>query len=137
MIIFPPTPPILLFDGVCNLCNGVVDFILRYERAPLLKFAALQSEAGENLLREFGLPQQDPHSVILIEGGRAYRESTAALRVCRYLRAPFPLALGLLHFPQAARDPLYHLVARNRYRWFGKRAVCRLPTLQESARFLR
>lgn len=128
--------PILLFDGVCNLCNGVVDFILRYERAPLLHFAALQSEFGQSRLREFGFAQTDLNSVILIEGGRAYRESEAALRVCRYLKAPFPLALGLLHLPLGLRDPLYRVLARNRYRWFGKRVTCRLPTLEEKARFL-
>ncbi|GAB4404299.1 MAG: thiol-disulfide oxidoreductase DCC family protein [Anaerolineales bacterium] len=129
-------PPILLFDGVCNLCNGVVDFILRYERAPVLRFAALQSQAGQAWLSEFGFAQTELNSVILIEAGRAYRESEAALRVCRYLKAPFPLALGLLRLPEGLRDPLYRALARNRYRWFGKRATCRLPTPEERARFL-
>jgi predicted DCC family thiol-disulfide oxidoreductase YuxK len=130
-------PPILLFDGVCNLCNGLVRFILRHDPAPgTFKLAALQSDAGRRLLRQHGLPVDALDTFVLIEGGRAHTRSTAALRVCRSLGPPWSWLAVLLHLPRGLRDPLYDLIARHRYRWFGKRARCPVPTPETRARFL-
>lgn len=127
---------IVLFDGLCNLCNAAVDFILRRDRAGVFRFAALQSEAGRALLARHGLPDLDPGSMVLIEGGRAYQRSTAALRIARRLRFPWPLLAALLVIPVSLRDPVYGWIARNRYRLFGRRDSCRVPTDKERARFL-
>jgi predicted DCC family thiol-disulfide oxidoreductase YuxK len=130
--------PILLFDGVCNLCNAVVQFVVARDRKHAFRFAALQSEAGHRLLREHGVevPGGDPDSVVLIEGGRAYVESTAALRAARHLAFPWFLLWPWLVVPRFVRDPIYRWIARNRYRWFGKKDQCMIPTPELRARFL-
>jgi len=126
---------VLLFDGVCNLCNGAVDFVLRHERAPTLRFAALQSAAGVELLRAHGLSEA-LETMVLVEAGRASVRSTAALRAARHLRAPWSWAFALLLLPRPLRDGVYRIVARNRLRWFGERETCRVPTPELRARFL-
>ncbi len=139
--------PIVLFDGVCNLCNGAVQFIIDHERAPNLRFAALQSEIAERLLTDvFGEERSkelrttatsgDPDSVVLIEGSRGYTHSTAGLRLARHLRAPWRWLYAFIIVPAVVRDAVYRLIARNRYRWFGKAAACRVPTPELRARFL-
>ena len=147
-----PSSPVLLFDGVCSLCNGVVDFVMRHERRglPPLAFAALQSESARTLLDDRVGPERsrslraeraegghgDPGSVVLIVGDRVYERSTAALHLARYLRWPWQAArLGWV-LPRPGRDLLYEWVARHRYAWFGKKDACRIPTPEERARFL-
>lgn len=125
----------LLFDGVCNLCNGAVDFVLRHERAPTLQFAALQSVAGIELLRAHGVAPA-LETMVLVEPGRVSVRSTAALRVARHLRAPWSWAFAWLIVPRPLRDLVYRVVARNRLRWFGERETCRVPTPELRARFL-
>ncbi len=125
----------LLFDGVCNLCNGAVDFVLRHERAPTLRFAALQSAAGVELLRAHRLSEA-LETMVLVEDGRVSVQSTAALRAARHLRAPWSWAYALLILPRPLRDAVYRIVARNRLRWFGERETCRVPTPELRARFL-
>ncbi|HEX3742820.1 MAG TPA: thiol-disulfide oxidoreductase DCC family protein [Bryobacteraceae bacterium] len=123
---------IVLFDGVCNLCNGFVQFVLARDPARRFRFASLQSAAADRLLRD-KLP---PETVVLMEGGRIYLKSTAALRIARGLSFPWPLFYGLMAIPRPVRDAVYDWVARHRYRWFGRREQCLLPTPELRSRFL-
>ncbi|UOQ78000.1 thiol-disulfide oxidoreductase DCC family protein [Hymenobacter sp. 5516J-16] len=128
----------ILFDGVCNLCNGFVQFVIEHDAAGYFRFASLQSAAGQELLRAHGLqPQTEPDSVILVEGGRAHTHSAAALGVLQRLSGGWGVVgtLGKL-FPRFLRDAVYRLIARNRYRWFGRQDACWLPTPELRARFL-
>lgn len=131
--------PILLFDGLCNLCNGVTKFVIRHDPSPgRFRFAALQSEAGQRLLRQHGRPSDDLDSFIIIEGvpPRAYVRSTAALRTLKKLGLPWSLLYALIIVPTPIRDAVYRWIARHRYRWFGKRDVCMTPTPDVQSRFL-
>ncbi|EMT53884.1 MULTISPECIES: thiol-disulfide oxidoreductase DCC family protein [Brevibacillus] len=128
---------ILLFDGVCNFCNGAVRFIIPRDPAGRIHFASLQSETGQSLLEQYGLATHDLSSVVLIDQGTVYVYSDAILRVGRLLRGAWPIfsAIGFF-FPRLVRDRLYRFIARNRYRWFGRSTVCLLPTAEIRARFL-
>jgi predicted DCC family thiol-disulfide oxidoreductase YuxK len=132
-------PDVILFDGVCNLCNGFVQFVIRHDPAGRFRFAALQSEAAHQLLAAQGLaavPPGDPESVLLLSGGQLYSHSTAVLHIARRLGGIWRLAGvgGLL--PRAWRDALYRFIARHRYRWFGRQESCLIPTPALKARFL-
>jgi predicted DCC family thiol-disulfide oxidoreductase YuxK len=128
---------IILFDGICNLCNGSVIFILQREKEPVFQFASIQSEAGQNLLEWCGLPKEYSQAVVLIDHGDVYLGSTAALRIGQTLKSPwsFSSSLGLL-VPGLIRDWVYRQIALNRYQWFGKREVCMIPTENLKTRFL-
>ncbi len=140
--------PIVLFDGVCNFCNGTIQFVIDNERAPTLSFAPLQSELARGLLeRVFGEDEAkrllrgatgegDPDSVVLIEGTRGFTHSTAGLRILGRLRAPWRWLSALVIVPRPIRDGVYRWIGRNRYRWFGKSETCRVPTPELRARFL-
>ena len=137
----PPdaVPPVVLFDGVCNLCNRSVHFILDRDPTAQFRFASLQSAEGGALLTSLGhaLPAGDPESVLLVEDGKVYERSTAALRIARKLKGPWKLAYAFIVVPRPLRDFVYKWIARNRYRWFGKSEdACRLPTKALKARFL-
>jgi len=119
---------VVLFDGVCNLCNASVNFIIKRDPRCRFSFAALQSEAGQALLARHKIAGQRPDSVILLEEGRVFMRSTAALRIARRLSGLWPLLYPLVLVPIPIRDKLYDWVARHRYRWFGRREQCRLPT---------
>jgi len=128
--------PILLFDGVCNLCSGSVQLIIRRDPEARFRFASLQSEVGQRYLEELQVDRDAVDSVILVEGGRWYKESDAALRIARLLGGPWK-AMGILRLlPRPLRDRLYRFIARHRYRWFGKRESCWLPTPELRERFL-
>ena len=127
---------VLLFDGVCGLCNGVVDFILRHDRCARIGFAALQSAAGQRLLGEYGLSPDSLHSVVLIEHGRCVTESTAVLAAARHLGYPWRLVTVFRLVPRPLRDGVYRLVAKRRYAWFGRRETCRVPSHSERERFI-
>ena len=127
---------LLLFDGVCNLCNGTVNFLIQKDKRELFTFASLQSDAGQALLARFGLPQHEFHSFIYIKGNKWYQRSGAVLRVLRDLGGIWKLAAVLLLVPAPARDFLYKIIARNRYRWFGKKDECMIPTPELKKRFL-
>ncbi|WP_375418345.1 thiol-disulfide oxidoreductase DCC family protein [uncultured Hymenobacter sp.] len=136
-------PATILFDGVCNLCNGFVQFVIRHDPAGRFQFAALQSEAGQQLLAAQGLSGPfpaagaDPESVLLVEEGRLYSHSAAVLRIARRLGGGWALlAAPAWLLPTAARDAAYRFVARHRYRWFGRQQECLLPTPALRARFL-
>lgn len=127
---------IVLFDGVCNLCSGSVQFLLKRDRAGRLRFASLQSDAGRSLLAEHGLPVDSLRSVVLVEDGRAWQESSAALRIARHLPGAWKLLRVFAAVPRPLRDAVYRWIARNRYRWFGKAETCWLPTPEVKSRFL-
>ncbi|MCL2449268.1 MAG: thiol-disulfide oxidoreductase DCC family protein [Polyangiaceae bacterium] len=130
--------PVVLFDGVCNLCNGWVNFVIDRDPRGTLRFASLQSEAGARLLESVGATR-DPLSldtIVLVDGGRVYERSTAVLRVVRHLRWPWSWAVALLVVPRPIRDSVYRWVASHRYSWFGRSEVCRVPTPELRARFL-
>jgi predicted DCC family thiol-disulfide oxidoreductase YuxK len=133
-----PQAPLLLFDGVCNFCNGVVAFVIDRDPEAVFRFASLQSESGKAALRAHGrsLPLGAPETIVLIENGRVYERSTAALRIARRLKGPSKLLWALVLVPRALRDVLYGWVARNRYAWFGRTDSCRVPTPALRARFL-
>jgi len=128
---------IILFDGVCNLCNGSIIFVLKWEKESTFKFASIQSEAGKELLEWCGLPSNYNQAVVYIENGNIYLGSTAAFKIGQYLVFPWSIlsSLGLL-IPKFARDRVYNQIALNRYQWFGKKDVCMVPTKSLKARFL-
>jgi predicted DCC family thiol-disulfide oxidoreductase YuxK len=120
-----PARGIILFDGVCNLCNGAVRFITENAPADRFEFVSLQSERGIALAGEERAP--DDETIVLIEYGRRYERSDALLHIALGMRAPWPLAFALILLPRAVRDRGYRWIARNRYRWFGRNDVCALP----------
>lgn len=127
----------LLFDGVCNLCNGWVDFVIRRDPMGRIRFAALQSPEGSAALENVGLSGDYLDSIILVESdGRVRSASTGVLETLRKLRWPWPLLYLLIIVPPPIRDYVYRLIANRRYRWFGKRNTCRVPTDREKKRFL-
>lgn len=130
--------PVVLFDGVCNLCNGAVQFILDHDRTKVLRFASLQSDRGQALLRAHGIPipEGDPESIVLIQDGHAYERSTAALQIAAHLTAPWSWIRICLVVPRFVRDLVYKLIAKNRYRVFGKTNECRVPTPELRTRMI-
>lgn len=126
---------IILFDGVCNLCNGAVAFLIGRDRGDVFRFAALQSEAGARLAHRHDLQASDLSSVVLIEGDRAFTKSTAALRILRGLPW-YRVLYGLVAVPPVLRDAVYDWVARNRYGWFGRRDACMVPSPEVRGKFL-
>lgn len=126
---------IILFDGICNFCDSSVRFIMKRDKAAYFQFASIQSEVGQRLLKKHKIPV-NVDSVILIEGGRAYMESTAPLRVCRHLDGAWQLFYVLLVVPPFLRNFFYRLFAKNRYRLFGQKEACMLPTAKQRQRFL-
>lgn len=133
----PNSNAIILFDGVCNLCNGFVQFVIRHDKKEYFRFAALQSEQGRNLLQQVQFKEGNALStVVLIENGKFYVQSTAALKVARRLSGLWPLTYAAIILPAFLRDLIYKLIAANRYRWFGKQESCMLPTPALKTRFL-
>ena len=126
---------VILFDGVCNLCNAWVQFVIERDPGARFAFAPLGSDSANALLgsRQW-VPNSD--SIILVENDGIYDQSTAALRIARRLSGAWPLAAAFLAVPKIVRDGVYRLIARNRYRWFGRRDVCMVPTPELRARFL-
>jgi predicted DCC family thiol-disulfide oxidoreductase YuxK len=128
-------PPVILFDGVCNVCNAAVNFVIDRDPRARFRFAALQSDYGRKLCGEHGIGP-DILTIVLVEDGKAYTESTAALRIARSLQTPWPLVYGFIAVPRFLRDAAYRFFAANRYRWFGQRDQCRVPTPDIRRRFL-
>jgi predicted DCC family thiol-disulfide oxidoreductase YuxK len=128
---------IVLFDGVCGLCNWSIDFLIRRDHAGTLRFAPLQSPVGRQLLEQHGLTANECSSAVTIDCNRVYRRSDAVLQALTRLGTGWRLlaAAGRL-IPRSLRDVIYDWVATNRYRWFGQRTACRVPTREERARFL-
>jgi predicted DCC family thiol-disulfide oxidoreductase YuxK len=127
---------IILFDGVCNLCNGAVQFIIKRDKKQQFRFASLQGKAGNEFLKKFDLPANIYDSFILLEGDKVYKRSTAALRIAKNLSGGWKLLYGLMIVPRFIRDVVYNIIAKNRYKWFGKRNECMIPSPELKDRFL-
>ena len=118
---------IILFDGVCNFCNASVNFVLKRDQDDRFRFAPLQSDAGRQLLAAHSLDNGKTDSFVLIAGGKAFTESTAALHVARRLGFPWNMLWAFMLVPPFIRNAVYRLIARNRYKWFGKKDQCMVP----------
>ena len=128
--------PILLFDGVCNLCSGAVRSVIRHDPAGRFRFAALQSETGRRLLARHGLPADALDTFVLVEGARCFTRSDAAIQLARRLEGAGRWLRLLAVVPRPVRDWAYGIVVRNRYRWFGRSESCMVPTPELAQRFL-
>ncbi|HET9136637.1 MAG TPA: thiol-disulfide oxidoreductase DCC family protein [Candidatus Kapabacteria bacterium] len=129
-------PAVVIFDGICNFCNSSVNFVIDHDPDQRYKFAASQSESGQKLLTEYNIAALASDTFILIEEGNAFTRSTAALRIAKHLRGPWKLCYGFIVIPRPIRDVVYQFISRNRYKWFGRKETCRIPTAEERARFL-
>jgi len=128
--------PVILFDGVCNLCSSAVAFIIKRDQSARYKFATLQSETTKKLISKFNLSPDKLDSIILIENDKYFIKSTAVIRICRDLGALWPLVYILILIPKSLRDYVYDFVAKNRFRWFGKKDQCMIPDEELESRFL-
>ncbi len=128
--------PIILFDGVCNLCNRAVIFVIKRDKKNVIHFAPLQSDTAKALLANCNMQIEEMKTFVFIEKGEAYTQSTAALKVCRYLSGLWRLLYGFIIVPVFIRDGIYKWVAKNRYRWFGQKNECMIPTPELQAKFL-
>jgi predicted DCC family thiol-disulfide oxidoreductase YuxK len=128
--------PLVIFDGLCNFCNYWVRFIIKRDKKATLKFTSLQGETAKTILPVFSINPEILSSVILIEDGKAYTESSAAIRICRHLDGGWKLMYGLIIIPKFLRNVVYNLIARNRYSWFGKKDQCMIPSAKDKDRFL-
>ena len=126
---------IILFDGVCNFCDSSVQFIFKYDHAAYFQFASFQSDTGQALLAQYEIPE-NIDSVIVIEHGKVYFESTAALKICRRLNSFWPVCYVFILIPPFIRNIMYRLFAKNRCRLFGRKESCLLPTPSQRKRFL-
>jgi len=128
--------PIVLFDGVCNLCNGVVKFAIKRDKKEILHFASLQSDPAKVLMRKHNLDENQLKTFIFIENDKAYTRSTAGLKLVSHFGALWPLLYVFIIVPKPIRDMVYDFISRNRYRWFGKEESCMIPSPEVQARFL-
>jgi len=131
-----PKEHILLFDGVCHFCDRTVQFVIKHDKKAVFKFASLQSDAGQMLLIRHHLPLQDFDSFVYVNNDRVYTKSTAALHVLKELGGAFKLTFILIAIPRTIRDFGYSILAKNRYKWFGRKESCTLPSSEVRERFL-
>ena len=134
MLLTNITRPVIFFDGECNLCNSAVQYVIRHDKKEQFLFAPLQSDAGRQVLQL--IPGNIPDSFILYHNGKIYIKSSAALQTARLLGGWRTGLYAFIVIPRLLRDAVYNLVARNRYRWFGRRDSCMVPTEELKARFL-
>lgn len=127
---------VILFDGVCRFCNGSVNFVIRHDRKDRFRFAPLQSDTGRSLLQMHGIHPAETDSFVLVEAGKPYVKSAAALRVARGLGFPWNLLWAFIIVPPFLRNAVYDWIARNRYRWFGKMDACMVPDAAVRGKFL-
>ncbi|MBK8552890.1 MAG: thiol-disulfide oxidoreductase DCC family protein [Ignavibacteria bacterium] len=127
---------IILFDGICNLCNSSVNFIIDHDKNNIFKFASLQSDAGQTLLNKFKLDTKDFDTIVLIENDKCYVRSGAVLRIVKSFPGIWKLLYLFSIVPSPLRDFLYDILADNRYKWFGKKDSCRVPTPELKEKFL-
>ena len=130
------THSIILFDGVCNLCNGAVNFVIKRDPGNVFKFTPLQEKQGALLLKTHAIDIQKLDSIVLIENEKVYIKSSAALRITKKLSDLWPLFFVLLIIPSFIRDGVYDFIAKNRYKWFGKKEQCMIPTPGLREKFL-
>jgi len=129
-------PKIILFDGVCNLCNGAINFIIKHDPKGTFKFASLQGETGKRLLQQHQINPAETDSIVLIDKENVSVKSSAALRIAKYLDKGFPLLFGFMIVPKFIRNAVYDYIAAHRYKWFGKKESCMIPTPELKSRFL-
>ena len=127
---------IILFDGVCNLCNASVNFVIKHDKKEQFLFASFQSDAAKEILLHFNLKNLDANTVILVEGQKVYDKSTAALKIAKRLDGGYKAFYAFIIVPKIFRDWVYDIIAKNRYRWFGKRESCLIPSVKLRNRFL-
>ncbi|TVP44749.1 MAG: DUF393 domain-containing protein [Mongoliibacter sp.] len=127
---------IVMFDGVCNLCNDAVDFIIVRDKNDKFKFGALQDDKSKDILKGYKVKEDYLDSIILIRGDQIFYKSRAALEIAKNLSGLWPVTYAFIIIPAFVRDPIYDWIARNRYKWFGKRETCRFPSEEERAKFL-
>ncbi len=127
---------VILFDGVCNLCNFFVQFIIKRDKKKAIHFAALQSETGQKMLADFGVQNQNLNTVIFIDQGNVFTHSDVALEVGKKLGNGWQFFYILKFIPKSFRDVIYNYIARNRYKWFGKKESCMIPTPDIKSRFI-
>lgn len=127
---------IILFDGVCNLCNNTINFIIRHDTKNVFKFATLQSDTAKELLNAFPSGENRLDSIVLLENGKKYTQSSAALRIAKNLSGSYSFLYGFMIIPKFIRDWVYSLIAKNRYKWFGKKHECMIPTPELKKKFL-
>jgi predicted DCC family thiol-disulfide oxidoreductase YuxK len=128
--------PVILFDGVCNLCNGAVQYVIRHDPDAFFRFASLQGEAGQKLLKQYDLPTNNFTSFVLVQNGKVYLRSTAALTVAKQLKGLSKLLYGFIIVPAFIRNAVYNFIAKHRYKWFGEKDHCMIPTPALQSRFL-
>jgi len=131
-----PEHPVILFDGVCNLCNSTVSFLIKRDKNKIFRFAHLQSETAILLLEKHQLEGKGVDSIVYIEKEKSYIKSTAVLKILRHLKQPYPLLYIFIIIPPFIRNAAYGFIAKNRYRWFGKHDNCIAPTDELKERFL-
>ncbi|MEI4789771.1 thiol-disulfide oxidoreductase DCC family protein [Bacillus sp. FJAT-53060] len=129
-------PHLILFDGVCNVCSGAVQFVIKRDPNERMMFASLQSNTGQQFLKDNSLPLYEFNSFIYIEEGTFYTKSTGILKAARHLKGIYRWSYLLLAIPRPIRDWLYELIAKNRYKWFGQKTSCIMPTPNIKKRFL-
>ncbi|MBB6328590.1 putative DCC family thiol-disulfide oxidoreductase YuxK [Algoriphagus iocasae] len=127
---------IIFFDGVCNLCNASIDFVIRHDTNDRFLVGALQDELSRRILSNYQVDPNYLDSLVLLENGKIFYRSTAALKIAKKLTGFAPFLYPLIFLPKFLRDPVYDWIGRNRYRWYGKKSTCRLPTPEEKAKFL-
>lgn len=132
----PKEGKVILFDGICNFCNSSVNFIIDKDSRDVFRFASLQSGYGQDCLKNFNLPTDSFSTLILISENEYYTRSSAALRIAKELSFPYNLSFAFIVVPPFIRNFFYDIVARNRYKWFGKKEVCRIPSKDERAKFI-
>ena len=128
--------PIILFDGLCNLCDGAVQFVIKHDTDEKFLFASLQSENGQKLLKQFNLPLKNFNSFVLLQNNKIYSKSTAALFVAKQLNGAIKFIYLFIIVPAFLRDSVYNWISKRRYKWFGKKEACIIPTPELKARFL-
>jgi len=128
--------PIILFDGICNLCNASVQYVIRHDSKQIFRFASLQSRFGQEILSNNNLPVNDFNSFVLFDNNKVFTRSTAALKVARKLNGFIKLLYAFIIIPKFIRDAIYNIIAKNRYKWFGKKNECMIPTAELKSLFL-
>jgi len=128
--------PVIFFDGVCNLCNASVQFVIAQDKKDQFKFTALQGDFAKEILPKFNADSEKLNTILLLEDGRLYTKSSAALRIARKLNGLIPLLYAFIVIPKFIRDWVYDIVAKNRYRWWGRQESCWVPTPELKNKFL-
>lgn len=127
---------IILFDGVCNLCNSSVNFVIKRDKHDVFKFGTLQEEPGKSILAKHQIDPSETDSIVFIENNKAYTKSSAAIRISKYLGGAYPLFGVFIIVPKFIRNWVYDYVAKNRYKWYGKKDQCMIPTPELKKKFL-